>query len=135
MFHSGKEVILGLEKNIKESLPEAPAAVTARIVTDKGFHLLFTLRDTTVESLMVKFEKFQNAAILKGWKPDLKDSKDGSFRSSEGKSSSSITETTEATCAICGAPAKKKAGHRKDGSLWEGIFCSTGEDSHKMWLN
>lgn len=58
------------KKDERTALPESPASVTARVVSDKGFRLLFTLRDTTGTGLLAKFEEFQNAIVSKGWKPE-----------------------------------------------------------------
>ncbi|MDD2823423.1 MAG: hypothetical protein PHQ59_05085 [Candidatus Daviesbacteria bacterium] len=109
------------------SLPEAPASVTVRIITEKGFHLLFTLRDFSGEKLMRKFEAFEKAALLKGWNPEGKE-----IGVSNTKK---VTADSNATCEACGAPAKRRTGYRKNGTKWEGVFCSTGDDSHKMWLS
>lgn len=130
-----------LDRDKKESLPEAPASVTARVVSDHGFHLLFTLRDTSVSSLLAKFEEFQKHILSKGWKPELfggkKADEDQVFANqiSAPKASKPTIKTSPTTCEICGAPATKKSGYRKDGSRWEGVFCSTGDDSHKVWLS
>ncbi len=111
-----------------KDLPEAPASVTARVISSDGFHVLFTLRDTTVSGLLEKFEKFQKAIVLKGWKPET------SGKQEKLNQQVAIPVAEKTTCTTCGAPATKKSGTRKDGSTWEGIFCSSGEDSHKVWL-
>jgi hypothetical protein len=128
----------------KQQLPESPASVTARVVSPNGFHLLFTLRDETGTELIRKFEEFEKAVLAKGWVPETNagsnfarsgiQSDNGykmvGFKS--GKASAGIANTT---CAKCGAPAMRKTGKRKDDSTWEGVFCTTGDDSHKMWLS
>ncbi|MBI2074825.1 MAG: hypothetical protein HYT83_03260 [Candidatus Levybacteria bacterium] len=122
-------------------LPESPASVTARVVSDKGFHLLFTLRDTTGTGLLAKFEEFEKAVLAKGWKPENSTTtkftaNTPAFQKAEGsKNGSSTAEVSNATCAICQAPALRKSGQRKDGTRWEGVFCSTGEEGHKVWLS
>lgn len=133
-----------------KKLPEAPASVTARVVSDQGFHLLFTLRDTTVSGLISKFEEFQKHVLSRGWKPEsfgyAQDKSFGKTNGQTGLSSkvyaqeisapkSKDTKSSPATCSICGAPATKKTGTRKDGTVWEGVFCSTGDESHKVWLS
>lgn len=127
-----------LDRDNVQNLPESPASVTARVVTDKGFHILFTVRDISVAGLFEKFEQFQKEAIAKGWKPEAK-----SFKEDDGVTlaagikggSSPVKASQQAICSVCGAPAKKKSGYRKDGSIWEGVFCSTGDESHKVWLS
>jgi hypothetical protein len=122
---------IGLEKDKGSSIvtSEFPFSVTARVVTDKGFHILFTLRDTTASGLIAKFDEFQNAILAKGWQPENKSTKESFF--SEKSTAEQVLQTN---CAICGSPAKRKTGHRKDGSLWEGVFCSTEDKGHTQWL-
>lgn len=119
-----------------QNLPESPASVTARVVTNKGFHILFTVRDLTVSGLMNKLEQFQAQALNKGWKPETKTTQDEKEAVVSGvKGGLSPVKSQEVLCSKCGAKATQKSGYRKDGSLWEGVFCSTGDDSHKVWLN
>ncbi len=142
------------KKEEKQTLPEAPASVTARVISDQGFHLLFTLRDTSVSGLITKFQEFQKYVLSCGWKPDgktefsekeldkpnwsngLKKTTNRSYFAQEiSAPKHKAIKSEPATCAVCGAPATKKSGTRKDGSLWEGVFCSTGDELHKVWLS
>lgn len=146
------------DKNQKQAgnqpnLPEAPASVTARVVSDHGFHLLFTLRDTTVSGLINKFDEFQKHVLARGWKPESRFESAQSRFTGKGqpsvassgaviahgttapKENKPASQSTPAVCEVCGAPAVKKSGTRKDGTVWEGIFCSTGDESHKVWLS
>lgn len=133
-----------MEKSTRQDLPEAPASVTARVVSDQGFHLLFTLRDTTVSGLINKFEEFQKHVLSRGWKPETKNGLETGGRSRltaqqisapRDKAVKASTTTESVVCQVCGAVAVKKSGLRKDGTRWEGIFCSTGDESHKVWLS
>lgn len=117
------------ENNNIQGLPEAPASVTARVMSDKKFRLLFTLRDNKVSTLIAKFDEFQNAILKRGWRPES-----SNFFFEGGKKQLSLGNFQKTECSKCGAVAKKKSGERKDGTIWEGVFCSTGEDSHKVWL-
>lgn len=115
-----------------------PASVTARVISDRGFHLLFTLRDTSGKELLNKFEEFEKVVAERGWKPDQDTrrfaAKNGNGSSSYGKTTS-LTAGEKTTCAKCGAPAIRKTGIRRDSTQWEGVFCSTGEEAHKMWIS
>lgn len=130
------------KSTVNDQLPESPASVTAKVVTPNGFQLLFTLRDTTGSSLFAKYEEFEKAALAKGWKPQGQSEKlwnksSGFSTQASLKNGSSLGQVkgVGTTCAKCGAPALKKSGIRKDNSRWEGVFCSTGEESHKLWLS
>lgn len=123
----------GLDKSSTQNLPEAPASVTARVVTDKGFRILFTLRDSSVSGLISKFEQFEKAVLARGWKPETNQAQVAQ-KTAKVNGSKGVT-VSQAVCDKCGAPATKKSGYRKDGSLWEGVFCSTGDESHKIWLS
>lgn len=133
------------DKENKQNLPEAPASVTARIISNQGSHLLFTLRDTTVSGLLEKFAQFEKHVLELGWKPETFAKDKGSEKGEQfelggfqavahGTSAPKSVKVSPAICAACGEPATKKSGLRKDGSRWEGVFCSTGDESHKVWL-
>lgn len=134
---------MDLKKDEVQNLPEAPASVTARVVSDQGFHLLFTLRDTSVSGLITKFEEFQKHVLSRGWKPetygkefDKSNETKRTYVSHEIRvpKAKSEVKSAPAICATCGELATKKSGYRKDGTLWEGVFCSTGDESHKVWI-
>lgn len=127
-----------MDNSTTKNLPEAPAAVTARVVSDKGFRLLFTLRDEKVSNLIAKFDEFQIAILKRGWKPETSSfSLEPRFNRVEQhpQSQLSLSNKDKETCSKCGSKATKKSGFRKDGSSWEGVFCSTGDSSHKIWLS
>jgi hypothetical protein len=119
-------------------LPESPASVTARVVSDRGFHLLFTLRDTSGTELLRKFDEFEKAVLAKGWTPEQEHKKAFAPKLAADSMSGTTSSTVAAvktTCAKCGADALRKSGLRKDKTQWEGVFCSTGDDTHKMWIS
>lgn len=37
-------------------------------------------------------------------------------------------------CATCGAPATRKSGVSKAGKPYNGVFCSTEDKTHTVWL-
>ncbi len=39
------------------------------------------------------------------------------------------------TCEVCGAETTEKNGLTKDGRMYHGIFCSTGDRTHTKWLS
>jgi hypothetical protein len=106
-------------------------------VSERGFHWPFTIRDTSGAALVPKLAAFEEMVLRECWsrenslfKEEVKPTRTGG-RSKSPYGSQVLAETT---CATCGAPATRKSGSRKDKSWWEGIFCSAGEESHKIWL-
>lgn len=120
-----------MEKDTRQTLPEAPASVTARVVSDKGFHILFTLRDTTISGLIAKFDEFQRVVLTKGWQPEQKEVKDSPART---KAVGNSTILSNLECSVCGERAVEKKGVNKQGKAYHGIFCSTGDKTHTQWV-
>jgi hypothetical protein len=51
-------------------LPEAGASATAKVVSEKGFHWLFTIRDTSGTALLPKLAAFAETVLEEGWSPE-----------------------------------------------------------------
>ena len=43
-------------------------------------------------------------------------------------------ESAEVICSVCGRPAKERQGVTKSGKPYHGIFCSSGDKTHTLWL-
>lgn len=43
-------------------------------------------------------------------------------------------KTSERVCATCGEPAIERKGKTRAGKEYHGIFCSTGDKTHTVWL-
>ena|SRR5581483_7846847 len=120
--------------DIKDRLPEAGASATARVVSARGFHWLFTVRDSSAAGLLSRLTAVEALVLDEGWSPESGFFKEEPVGGRKGGAASGSAVIAETTCAACGAPATRKGGVRKDNSRWEGIFCTTGEESHKVWL-
>jgi len=123
--------------NTTRELPEAGASATAKVVSTKGFHWLFTIRDTSGTALLPKLGAFEQTVLDQGRSPEhgfFKEEPKGASKGGAATRSSGSQVLEETSCTKCGAPATRKGGMRKDKSWWEGVFCSTGDKSHKVWL-
>lgn len=45
-----------------------------------------------------------------------------------------LGDTEGLTCNTCGAKAVMKIGTSKKGKDWKGIFCSSGDKNHTVWV-
>src|SRR5690348_5872020 len=95
----------------KRDLPEAGASATARVVSRKGFHWLFTIRDTSGTALLPKLSTFEETVLEQGWSPEngflKEETKATALKGGMASSSTSSQVLAETTCATCGAPATR----------------------------
>lgn len=52
----------------------------------------------------------------------------------KGDSASNTSELQNYTCMTCGANAYERQGKTKEGKEYHGIFCSTKDKTHTVWL-
>jgi hypothetical protein len=123
--------------NTTRELAEAGASATAKVVSQRGFHRLSTIRDTLGTTLLPKLAAFEETVQDLGWSPEngfFKEEPKGASKGGAAARTSGSQVLEETSCAKCGAPAIRKGGMRKDKTWWEGLFCSTGDETHKVWL-
>jgi hypothetical protein len=95
----------------KQVLPEAPASVTIKAVSSKGYDMMFTLRDADEQVLLKRLiEYFKKLEEDIGVHPTLKPPGNGN-----GNVSQNIPEDDPGYCRIHSTAMKR---HEKDGQHW-----------------
>jgi hypothetical protein len=101
--------------NTTRQLPEAGASATAKVVSRKGFHWLFTIRDTSGSALLPKLAAFEETVQDLGWSPEngfFKEEPKGASKGGAAARSSGSQVLEETSRAKCGAPATRKIERR-----------------------
>ena len=118
-----------IPKTEENGLPEAPASVTLSVVTPKGYNALFTLRENTGKSLLIKITGLEFDLEKLGYKPQVKGFPKKEIEYVEGK-----------FCPKCKGRMVKKT--KRDGSIfhqcenkkWENGK-NVGSCDYTDWLN
>lgn len=83
-------------ENLQDSMPESVASVTYKLITPKGFPVLFTMRGNSDESLIARMEAQETEFVMKNYQPDIYKGK--------GSSPAKIVEyVPNRSCPKCGA--------------------------------
>jgi hypothetical protein len=112
MTKDEEELINDAVKSTESELPEAPASVSIKFWV-KGYGLLFTVRDKTVNSLLQKTLTLIDMAEMKGWKSTWdKDPSEGGFATRPSVSYNNESHTAD-VCLHENAETRVSSGFKK----------------------
>lgn len=84
------------ELSLQDTMPESVASVTYKLITPKGFPILFTMRGNSDENLIARMEAQETEFVMKGYQPDI-------YKGKGGKIDKPIEYVPNRSCPKCGA--------------------------------